>query len=173
MALHAQRRDNLLARIELTADQLTPPSLDREEDAITDNSTHDQALTKLRDYLWLEFDEKSPRLYVRFARWFERVKSIFCNPRPDRLVRGEFNVSIAEPDKLGTADVSVKDDIAQSLMTQKKRAVAILAQHVRDATLSERRRRHAAQTLEMISGRRFHSKQKLDEARRLLTLHGE
>jgi phospholipase C len=173
VALRAQRRDNLLPRIELTADQLTPPSLDLEEAAIDDNSTHDQALTKLRDYIGMELDEEAPRIYTGLVRWFENVKSRLCSPRPPRSGGQAFNVSIAEPDKLGTADVSVKDDIACGLMRKKKQAVAILAQHIRDQTLSEERRRHAAQTLELISGRRFHGEQKLNEARRLQELHGQ
>jgi hypothetical protein len=173
VALRTQRRDNLLPRIELTADQLTPLSLDLEEQAISDNSTHDQAVTKLRDFVCAEFDEGVPRFYVRFARWLESVKSYFCNPGPPRFDGRTFNVSIAEPDKLGTADVSVKDDIARSLMRKKKDAVAILAQHVRDRTLPDARRRHAAQTLELISGRRFHGDRKLNEAQRLLQLHGQ
>jgi hypothetical protein len=58
-------------------------------------------------------------------------------------------------------------------MTKKKQAVAILAQDVRDATLSDARRRHAAHTLELMSGRRFHDNQTLKEADRLLQLHGQ
>ncbi len=173
VALSARPRANLLTRIELTADQLTPPDLDREEQAIDDNSTHDQALTKLRDFIWDEFDEEAPAIYARFARWLENVTSFFRSPGPARLDGRAFNVSIAEPDKLGTADVSVKDDIARGLMRKKKQAVPILAAHVRDRTRSEARRRHAARTLELISGRRFHTDRKLDEAQRLLELHGQ
>jgi phospholipase C len=173
VALRAKRRENLLARIELTANQLTPPSLDLEEQAIGDNSTHDQALAKLRDYITTELDEAVPGLYARLSRWFETVKSYVWNPKPVPPDARTFNVSISAPDKLGTADVSVKDDIAYSLMTKKKQAVGILAQHLRDTTLSDARHRHAAQTLELISGRRFHSDQKLNEAQHLLQLHGQ
>jgi phospholipase C len=172
VTLRGQRRDNLLHRIELTEDQLTPPSLELEESAIDDDSTHDQALTKLRDYI-TQLDEAAPGWYAEFSRWVGAIKSFFWHPKPAVPDASAFNVSIAEPDKLGTADVSVKDDIARSLMTKKKAAVAILAQDVRSRSLSDAQRRHAAQTLELISGRRFHSEKKLDEAQRLLALHGE
>jgi len=173
VALRGQCRDNLLPRIELSVDQLTPPNLELEEKAIADNSTHDQALSKLRDYIGMELDEQAPGLYASFSRWFETVKSYCGNFSLAQSDARAFNVSIAQPDKLGTADVSVKDDIAHCLMSKKKAAVAILANRVRDETLSEARRRHAAQTLELISGRRFHSDQKLNEAQRLLDLHGQ
>jgi len=167
VVLRSQPREDSLPRIELTEDQLVPPNLEREEQAIADNSTHDQALTKLRDFIGLELDEAAPKIYATVSRLVEAIKS-WCRPAP-----GPFDISFAEPDKLGTSDVSVKDDIATALMTKKKESVAILAQHVRDAHLPDARRRHAAQTLEIISGRRFHSDRELDEAQRLLRFHGE
>ncbi len=170
VALRAKRRDGLLTRIELTDDQLTPPDPDKEEDAINDNSTHDQALTRLRDFIVTEADETAPRIYVWFVRFAEGVKAFFSRRESSRRA---FDVSIAEPDKLGTADVSVKDDIARSLMRKKKEAVPIVGQHLRDGTLSDARRRHAAHTLEMISDRRFHGERKLNEAQYLLELHGQ
>jgi phospholipase C len=173
VALRAQARENSLSRIELTADQLVPPSLEREEQAISDNSTHDQALTRLRDFIGMELDEEVPGIYATVSRWIMSVKAYFWSAGLPALDEREFSVSIAEPDKLGTADVSVKDDIATALMTKKKEAVPILAQNVRDTSLSEARRRHAAQTLELISGRRFHDNQKLNEAEQLLRLHGK
>lgn len=173
VALRGQRRDDLLPRIELTEDQLTPPNLELEEAAIDDNSTHDQALTKLRDHITEEVSVAVPGFYSKLSRWFEAIKSTVWKSAPTPADPRAFSVSIAQPDKLGTADVSVKDDIARSLMNKKIQAVAILAQHVRDMSLTEARRRHAAQTLELISGRRFHSAQQIDEAQRLLQLHGE
>jgi len=173
VALRAEARQNLLVRIELTADQLVPPNLEREEQAIADNSTHDQALTKLRDYIGIELDEETPGLYATASRWIETIKTFCWNFRPALPDAHTFNVSIAEPDKLGTADVSVKDDIAKAIMLKKKQAVVILAEQIRNTSLSQSRRNHAAQTLELISGRRFHSAQKLDEAQRLLQLHNQ
>jgi len=67
----------------------------------------------------------------------------------------------------------VKNDIAQALMTKKSQAITVLAQRMRDTTLPETRRLHAAQTLELISGRRFHTDQKLTEAEHFLQLHGK
>jgi phospholipase C len=173
VALHGQLRENLLPRIELSADQLTPPDLELEEQAIADNSSHDQALTKLRDFIKTEIDVAPPQVYATAARWFEAVKSYIWSPTPATPGTHEFNVSIAEPDKLGTGDVSVKDDIATALMSKKKAAVAVLAQDVRDESLTDAHRRHAAQTLELISGRRFHSDEKLNEAQKLLEIHGQ
>lgn len=171
VALRNVRRDNSLSRIELTGDQLTPPNLEREEDAIDDNSSHDQALTKLRDFLVMTADEEAPRIYAMLARCYERMKSWLCSPHQTEADGHNFRVSIAEPDKLGTADVSVKDDIARTLMRKKAKAVAVLAKHIGDETLSESRRRHAVQTLELISGRRFHKDGKLGEAKALLARH--
>ncbi len=168
-AIRAQRRDNLLVRIELTADQLTPPNLELEEQAIADNSTHDKALTRLRDYVTEEMAIAVPGLYAKICRWFGRLKSILWRPAP--IDPHAFQESTVQPDKLGSANAPVKDDIAQALTTKKNQAVAILAALVRDATLSEARRRHAAQTLELISGRRFHAGHEVAEADKFLHFH--
>jgi len=85
IALRGRRRDGLLTRIELTEDQLTPPDIDKEEDAIDDNSTHDQALTRLRDYIGMEADETAPRIYAWFARCVEGVKALFRSKKPSRV----------------------------------------------------------------------------------------
>jgi phospholipase C len=168
-AIRAQRRDNLLARIELTADQLTPPNLELEEQAIADNSTHDEALTRLRDYVTEEMAIAVPGFYAKVSRWFGGLKSLIWRPAP--IDPHEFQESTVQPDKLGSANAPVKDDIAQALAAKKNQAVAILAQQVRDTTLSNARRRHAAQTLELISGRRFHAGDELAEADKFLHLH--
>jgi phospholipase C len=172
VALQVQRRDNLLPRIELTADQLTPPNLDLEEAAIADNSTHDQALTKLKDYVVEELSKAAPNFYSKLRGWFEIVKSFVWRAPTAPANAMALDASIAQPDKLGGANVRVKDGIAQALMTKKSQAVAVLAQHMRDTTLSEARRRHAAQTLELITGRRFHASTKVTEAEHFLQLHG-
>ncbi len=172
VALRAVRRDNLLPRIELSADQLTPPDLDLEEQAIANNSTHDQALTRLKDYVVEEMSETAPGVYSRVSRWFEAVKSFVWRSAPTPANPMALDASIAEPDKVGGANVPVKNDIARSLMTKKEQAIAIVAGHMRDATLSEPRRRHAVQTLELISGRRFHTYNKVAEAEHFLKLHG-
>jgi phospholipase C len=169
IAIRSQLREDELPRIELTRDELTPPKLELEEKAIGNNSEHDTALKRLRDYLTLELDEGAPSLYAKFARAVGRVTDYLkglatTNGQP-------FNVSIAEPDKLGTADVSVKDDVARWLMERKKRSIKVLAENIRDDRLSEDARRHAARTLEMVSGRRFHHEEKLAEADKLLSLH--
>jgi phospholipase C len=169
VALRSQLREDGLPRIELTRDELTPPKLELEERAISNGSEHDLALKRLRDYLTLELDEGAPSLYAKFARVVGRVTGCL---KGLVTTNGQlFNVSIAEPDKLGTADVSVKDDVARWLMGRKKKSVAGLAASIRDKSLSEDTRRHAARTLEMISGRRFHHQDKLVEADTLLNLH--
>lgn len=168
VAIGQQWRDDGLPRIELTEDQLTPPKLELEEQAIGDNSAHDSALKRLRDYLWLEIDEAAPGLYAKFARVLDCIKAYFARPE-----RRAFSVSIAEPDKLGTADVSVKDDIAKWLMHQKQQAVAVLGGDIRNESLPEDRRRNAARTFELVSGRRFHHDRKVEEARTLLDFHGQ
>jgi phospholipase C len=173
VALRQQRRDGLLPRIELTVDQLTPPDLDLEEAAIADDSTHDQALARLRDHVVDEMEIAAPTFYAKLARWFEAAKSVVWPFAPTPVDRHSLGASIASPDKLGSASAPIKDDIAHALMAKKRSALHILAGHLRDATLSDLRRRHAAQTLELISGRRFHSDQTLGEADRFLKLHGE
>ena len=171
VALRSQRRDNLLPRIELTADQLTPPNLELEEKAIADNSSHDQALTKLRDYVTEEVAIAVPGIYSTVSRWLVTVKSAVWHPAPPDP--RAFTRSIAQPDKLGSTNAPVKNDIAQALMTKKNQALTVLAQNMRDTSVPEARRRHAAQTLELISGRRFHATQKVAEAEHFLQLHGQ
>jgi hypothetical protein len=163
VAIRQQPRDSSLLRIELTRDQLTPPKLEVDEDAIGPNSSHDSALKRLRDHLWLEIDESAPQFYATYAHIIDRIK-VFCESLERTNVDSHaFAGLIAEPDKLGTADVSVKDDTARWLMHQKQQSLAALADRIR----------HAARTLELISGRRFHHVGKLEEAQKLLELHGQ
>ncbi len=173
VAIGQQLRDDGLPRIELSREQLTPPKLELEEQAIANNSAHDSALKKLRDHLWLELDEGAPRLYAGLAHLGDLAKSFFDSLALPKSSNATFSVSIAEPDKLGTDDVSVKDDVARWLMRKKKDAVSILAGHIRNEALSDDLRRHAARTLELISGRRFHHVEKLEEAAKLLDIHGQ
>ncbi len=170
IALAQQPRADELPRIELTADELTPPDLALEERAIGHDSVHDAALRRLRDYLWLNVDKDTPTLYADFIRVIDRVRASVDHAGPS-AGDTEFAASIAEPDKLGTGDVSVKDDIAKWLMHKKLEAAQTLATHIRDENLTEAARRHAARTLELISGRRFHHDNKLQEAEQLLQLH--
>src|SRR5579872_827133 len=100
-AIRSQLREDGLPRIELSSGELTPPKLELEENAIDNDSAHDLALKRLRDYLTLELDEGVPRLYAKFAR-----AAVCVTDYLKGLVttNGQlFNVSIAEPDKLGTA----------------------------------------------------------------------
>jgi phospholipase C len=173
IAIGQELREDGLPRIELTRDQLTPPKLELEEQAIGHNSAHDAALKRLRDNLWLEVDEAAPGLYAEFAHILDRVKAYCEHPELPKADSGAFGISIAQPDKLGTTDVSVKDDIAKWLMHQKQHAVAALAGDIRNESLPEEVRRHAARTFELISGRRFHHEGKLEEADKVLALHGQ
>ena len=173
VAIRPQMRDDGLPRIDLTRDELTPPKLELEEKAIADNSAHDEALKRLRDHLWLELDEGAPGFYADLEHVIARIKAFCENPGPARADGQAFSVSIAEPDKLGTGDVSVKDDIAKWLMHQKRAAVSVLAGHIRNEGLTEEARRHAARTFELISGRRLHHDEKLEEAKKLLRMHGQ
>jgi Phosphoesterase family len=169
VAIRNQIRKDDLFWIELSADQLTPPKLEREEDAIEHTSTHDSALKRLRDYLW---NQEFPIVYPMLARFLQSVRGVCDRLDPVHRAIQLLHTSIAEPDKLGTKDVSVKDDIARYLMRQKQRAVATLAARIRDESQPEIIRRHAAQTLELISGRRLHEEEKLAKAHMLLERHG-
>jgi phospholipase C len=173
VALRKQMREDGLPRIDLTRDQLTPPQLELDEQAIADTSAHDVALKRLRDHLWYELDESTPGFLSKVAHIVNRIETCFDNPEPAKADGRAFSASIAEPDKLDSGDVSVKDDIAQWMMHQKQAAVAVLADHIRNEGLSDDERRHAARTLEMITGRRFHHIEKLDGAKTLLGLHGQ
>jgi len=173
VAIRPNLRDDGLPRIELTRDQLTPPQLELEEQAIGHDSAHDAALKKLRDHLWLQVDEEAPGRLAKFTHIIDRIKARFEDPLAVAAGGHAFGVSLAEPDKLGTKDVSVKDDVAQWLMHQKEQAVGVLAQQIRDNSLPEELRRHAAQTFELISGRRFDFDDKIGAARKLLALHGQ
>jgi hypothetical protein len=106
------------------------------------------------------------------VRFLQAVRTVCDRIDPVHRAIQLFHASIAEPDKLGTNDAAVKDDIARFLMRQKKRAVADLAARIRDESQPELLRRHAAQTLELISGRRLHAEEKLANAHRLLERHG-
>jgi phospholipase C len=169
IAIRDRIREDTLLWIELSADQLTPPKLEREEDAIAHTSAHDSALKRLRDYLW---NEELPIAYPMLVRFLQVVRAVCDRLDPVHRASQLFHASIAEPDKLGTKDAAVKDDIARFLMRQKKRAVADLAARIRDESQPELLRRHAAQTLELISGRRLHAVEKLAKAHRLLERHG-
>jgi hypothetical protein len=173
VAIRPQVRGDGLPRIDLTREQLTPPKLELEEQAIANDSAHDSALKKLRDHLGLDLDEGAPGFYAALARLIDHVKAWGQSAATPKADGQAFSVSIAKPDKLGTADVSVKDDVAKWLMQQKQAAVAVLAGHIRNEGLSDDARRHAARTLELISGRRFHHVEKLEEAKKLLDLHGQ
>jgi len=166
VALRTQRRDDLLPRIELTADQLTPPDLDLEEAAIADNSTHDQALMKLKDHVVEELSKTAPNVFAKVFRFFGPGSA------PAPVTPTSLDASIAHPDRIGGASAPVKDAIAGALMAKKEQAVGILAQHVSDPGLSDTLRQHAAQTLELISGRRFDIDNKIAAAEHFLTVHG-
>jgi phospholipase C len=173
VALRTQMREDGLPRIELTRDQLTPPNLEREEQAIADTSAHDVALKRLRDHLWRELDESTPGFFAKVADIISRMETCFRSSAPTKTDGRGFSVSIAKPDRLGSGDTSVKDDIARWMMYQKQTSVAVLADRIRNEGHSDDERRHSARTLEMMTGRHFRHVDKLDQAKKLLDMHGQ
>jgi hypothetical protein len=65
-------REDTLERIELTADELTPPDLAKEEEIFGTASAHHSALVQLCKYLktalWEHAAEEAPQAYASIAR---------------------------------------------------------------------------------------------------------
>jgi len=151
------RADNdMITRIELTADQLTTPDPERDEQASQMDNPHHKALRTFTTYLRVETVESLPKLYSWAARLIVKIKTLL-----EWMLKGLYReprdlyVSIAEPDKLARRDGPAKDDFARFLMHQKTRAVGELAERIRDERLPEETRNHAVHTLALITKRPF------------------
>jgi phospholipase C len=146
-----------VARIALTQDQLTPPDPEVEEAATSFVSSHHRALQKMGTYLKLTAVTGIPRIYAGAARAIEWFKHLLERPI-DWLCghRGNLTVSITKPDRISRKTVTVREDYAHFLMRQKRRALAVLGERLRNANLSGAERDHAVHTLALITGRRFH-----------------
>ena len=180
-------RDDTIARIELTLDQLTPPDLSKEEETFSIVSTHHSALQKLSGHLetalWEETSEAVPRWYsaaTRLVEWLtvqlvyfiEWVREI-CDRALGYLYEGKgFEVSIAEPGKLAIKHASDHNNVARFLMRQKPRAIRGLAKRIQDENAPEEVRQHAVRTLAAITGRQFHL-HNIENARNWLRQRGQ
>jgi hypothetical protein len=151
-------REDTVARIHLTETELSPPDPKLEEEAFGYQSTHQKALEKLTEYLKEEAFEKTPRGWALMARCLEAVKSV-CESLLERAYDEPKNVkvSVAAPDKLATQkDATPKDRVARFVMRKKRYAAVGLEARLDQAGLSDAQRRHSVQTLDLISGRKFH-----------------
>src|SRR5205807_35913 len=169
------RRANTPTRIELTADQLTPPDADLEEQAEGTKSAHHTALETMGSYLKIEAVEVLPKLYAWWSRAIETIKH-GCERLLAALHRepAEITVSMTEPDKLSREHTSTRDDFARFLRHQKLRSVPALASRIRDESLPLEVREHAVRALAGITGRRFHHEpEKLRRADDWLRRHGK
>ncbi|GEM_PF-1651837 len=154
----ASARDDTIARIALALDRLDPPDPQAAEDAAAFVSSHQTALTLLAAYLKEEALEEAPRWYSWLARAIEAAKaaSDWMLDRVYDVNRGVV-VSIAAPDRLARKkDVRPRDQVAEFLMRKKRYAVVGLRNRLRQPGLSPAQRRHALQTLALLTGRPFH-----------------
>jgi phospholipase C len=151
-------RDDTIAHIRLTEEQLKSPDPEAEEEALAEVNAHHSALQKLAEFLKAEAIEEAPRGWSAIARCLEAIKAA-CERV---LVRayGEpaaIKVSIAEPDRLARRrDAEARDNVASFLMRKKRYAVVGLDRRLRDASLPDPQREHSLHTLALISGRKFH-----------------
>lgn len=151
-------REDTIARIDLTPEQLGPPDADADEAAAAYVSAHQTGLTWLATYLKEEALETAPRWYSWLARGIETLETV-----GDRLLDWAYGVnrgvvvSIAEPDRLARQkDVSPRDNVAEFLMRKKRYAAVGVRNRLRQPGLSPAQRRHTLQTLALLTGRQFH-----------------
>lgn len=155
-------RDNTVAGVDLTPEELSPPDPGAEEEAFGHINSHQTALQLLATYLKDEAFENVPKIYSVLARLFEAIKA-FCD-----FVLGyayqepkEFKISIAEPDKLaGLKDAKPRDNVARFIMRKKRYSAVGLERRIRDEALSSAQRDHALHTFALISGRKFNREMK-------------
>ncbi|HLI11494.1 MAG TPA: alkaline phosphatase family protein [Alphaproteobacteria bacterium] len=155
---------DMISRIELTAEQLSAPDPVAEEAAFGAVNAHQAALLTFGDYLRIATVETLPRLVAALARGFEALKRVI-EMALGRLYREpkDLPVSITDLDRLAAVrdaatarKLALREDFGRFVAHQKRRAVPELARMIRDGSLSEARRAHAAHALAMISGRGFH-----------------
>lgn len=163
-------------RIALTAAQLAPPDPEAEEKAFDNVNPHQQALAALTRYLKDEAVEELPKLYAGLSRVLASLES-WLHGIVERLSRipGTIRVSFAEPDRLAHhIDASPKDGFARYLMQSKRKAVGHVARQLRSREATHEQRRHAQQTLALLTGRQYHREQDGQEhAESWLRRHGQ
>jgi hypothetical protein len=168
-------RTDTIARIELTADQLTPPDAELEEKAEGMVTAHHTALQTIIDYVRIDVVEALPKWYSWIARLIEAFKRA-CNGvlRPLYREPSDISASMTQPDRLSREQTPLRDDFAEFLRHQKLQAVSALALRIRDRSLSPEVREHAVQSLAGITGRRFlHEPDMINHANKWLMQHGK
>jgi phospholipase C len=151
-------RLDTIERIELSAEQLSPPDPRAEDEAFGIPNAHQSALHRLGDYLKMDAFEKVPRIASVLARVAEAARAVAQSALERALQEPPgFKVSLAEPDKLALPrDVSTKDSVATFIMRAKRYAAAGLRNRLNDESLPPEQQQHSLQTLSLISGRNFH-----------------
>lgn len=151
-------RDDTLARITLTPEQLEPPDPNAEDAAADYVSTHQTALTMLTTYLEEEGFKEALRWYSCVARGIELIKT-WANRVLERAydVNRGVVVSIAAPDRLARRkDVGPRDHVAEFLMRKKRYAIVGIRNRLRQTGLTPAQRQHTLHTLALLTGRKFH-----------------
>ena len=153
-----QPRSVALTRIELTPEELNPQDPEADARALGELSGHQKALQKLGEYLKEQGVEVLPRTVSWLARATMAVREFLLGLQDGLFdVPPDFKVSIAEPDKLATdRDCATRDNVAEFLMRMKRGAPLTIQKRLADPALSDAERRHAVQTLALISKRNFH-----------------
>jgi hypothetical protein len=129
--------------IELSADELRPPSPDLEEDAAAYLSGHHRALARVGDHLIAELDEEAPRFYSWLARLYESLKGFFVG-------------KAKTPQDILKDYETAKGHCLTFLARRKEQAIPKLAAMIRDTKLPEHIRHHAAEALGYAVNRQLH-----------------
>jgi phospholipase C len=183
VALRDERRDDAdtISYVVMTADQLTPPDPDAEDEAFG-ISGHHKALRKFTTYLkvklWVDpiaaADEKLPRLYSLISRNVQAV--MFALLWTWRQMLGKAwrpDISFTQPDKVRPESALERDDVANFLMRRKRNAIAGTAKLLREGRVI---RGQALRALASMTNRPFHRYERLqnrhDYADAWLARHG-
>jgi len=183
VALRDERRDDAdtIPYIVMSADQLTPPDPDAEDEAFG-ISGHHKALRKFTTYLkvklWVDpiaaADEELPRLYSLVSRNLQAVMfAVLWTWRQMCGKRGRPDISFTQPDKVRPESALERDDVANFLMRRKRKAVAGTARLLREGRVV---RGQALRALASMTNRPFHRYERLrnrhDYAGAWLARHG-
>ena len=165
----------MIARIDITIDQLTAPDPEREEAAWSMASEHHAALQHLGQWLWARIDEGAPRAVVGIARGIEALKQgLDWLLHRLRHQSAALQVTIAEPDKLTRKSARTRDQVARYMMRRKVQAVPALAARIRNRQLGDAQRAHAVHTLALLTRRPLHrERNRIDAASEWLKKVGQ
>jgi len=162
-------RDDTIERIELTADQLTPPDPSIEESAGAVESAHHKALVELAGYLKSEIAEVIPMVATRsqvvqaIIDFIDSFVAYFRGESKSPPTR--LNISPTQPDHISGKQgqsALIHQQFTQFLIAQKTKSVSVLGQKIRDNSLPMPQREHAIRTLASITGRKFHAAATVD-----------